>query len=282
MSARPLVRRELHDAVRRWWFVANAGVLAVAGALLLLFGQNDAMLLGQRGYARALAGLMQLGLVFVPLTALVPSAAALAGERETGTLDYLLAQPVTRGSVYRAKWAGVTTAVVLSILVGLSITAAIAMLRGVPSGPTIALVACTALLAVAFVSIGTWISSLTASRTRATSFGLTVWVVLVGLGSLGVITAFVRWGAPAWVLQAWSLANPVEAYRMASLAILYPDLEMLGPVGASLIGALGRPGLVAASLASLAAWGAVGFAAGMTAFVRSAQSGEPRHGRAAS
>lgn len=268
MSVRPLVRRELRDAVRRWWFTANAALFALAGAAFMLFGQNDAMLLGERGYARALAGLMQLGLVFVPLLALVPAVAAIAGEREAGTLDYLLAQPVTRANVYRAKWLGVAIAVVLSVVVGLTFTAAIATSRGVPGAPTGALVACTSLLAVAFVSLGLCISSLTASRTRALSFGLALWVGFVGLGSLGVITAFVRWGAPAWGLQAWSLANPVEAYRMAFLAILDLDADMLGPVGSSLVESLGRGGLVAVALASLAAWGAAGYAAGLFAFRR--------------
>ena len=273
MSARPLARRELRDAIRRWWFLVNAGVFAVAGALFILFGQNDAMLLGQRGYARALAGLMQLGLVFVPLMALVPSLAAIAGEREAGTLDYLLAQPVTRSGVYRAKWAGVVAAVVLSLTAGLSVTMAIATARGVPAAPAAGLVACTALLAAAFVSIGMWISALTCSRTRATSFGLTLWLALLGLGSLGVISAFVRWGLPPRLLEGWSIVNPIEAYRLATLAILDPDLQVLGPVGASLLDALGREGLIAASAGSIAAWTAVCFAGGLTAFARSARRG---------
>ena len=266
MSARPLVRRELRDAVRKRWFLANAGAFAGAGVLFLLFGQNDALLLGQRGYARALAGLMQLGLVFVPLMALVPAVAAIAGEREAGTLDYLLAQPVTRNGVYRAKWIGITAAVVLSVIAGLALTATVATWRGVPAGPTAALIACTALLAAAFVSLGLWVSARSSSRTRATSYGLGLWIGLLGLGSLGVISVFVRWGAPAWILQAWSLANPVEAYRVATLATLDPEADVLGPVGASLVAALGREGLIAAGMASLAAWSAIGFVAGRRAF----------------
>jgi ABC-type transport system involved in multi-copper enzyme maturation permease subunit len=275
MSTRPLARRELGDAIRRWWFLVNAGVFAVAGALFILFGQNDAMLLGQRGYARSLAGLMQLGLVFVPLMALVPALGAIAGEREAGTLDYLLAQPVTRSGVYRAKWAGVLAAVVLSLTAGLSVTMAIATARGVPAAPAVGLVACTALLAAAFVSLGMWISALTGSRTRATSFGLTLWLALLGLGSLGVISAFVRWGLPARVLEGWSIVNPIEAYRLATLAILDPDLQVLGPVGASLLDALGREGLIAASAGSIAAWTVVCFAGGLAAFARSARGGRP-------
>jgi ABC-type transport system involved in multi-copper enzyme maturation permease subunit len=273
MSARPLARRELRDAIRRWWFLVNAGVFAVAGALFILFGQNDAMLLGQRGYARALAGLMQLGLVFVPLMALVPSLAAIAGEREAGTLDYLLAQPVTRSGVYRAKWAGVVAAVVLSLTAGLSVTMAIATGRGVPAAPAAGLVACTALLAAAFVSLGMWISALSGSRTWATSVGLSLWLGFLGLGSLGVISAFVRWGLPVGLLEGWAIANPIEAYRLATLAILDPDLQVLGPVGASLLEALGREGLIAATAASIAAWTAVCYVGGLATFARSARTG---------
>jgi ABC-type transport system involved in multi-copper enzyme maturation permease subunit len=278
MSARPLARRELRDAVRRWWFLVNAAVFALAGLLFVLFGQNDAMLLGERGYARVLAGLMQLGLVFVPLMAVVPSLAAIAGEREAGTLDYLLAQPVTRGGVYGAKWAGVVTAVVLSLTMGLSLTMTIATARGVPAASAAALVACTTLLAAAFVSLGMWISALSGSRTRATSLGLSVWLVLLGLGSLGVVSAFVRWGLPAQVLETWSIANPIEAYRLATLAILDPDVEALGPVGASLLAGFGRAGLIAASTGSIATWAVVGFVGGLTAFARTARAGGRRSG----
>ena len=94
--SRPLVRREVRDAVRRYWFLVNAGLFLAGGLLMVLLGDAESMLLGSRGYARSLAGLMQLALVFVPLMALVPATAAIAGEREDGTLDYLLAQPVGR------------------------------------------------------------------------------------------------------------------------------------------------------------------------------------------
>ena len=78
MMPRPLIRRELRDALRRYWFLVNAALFVVAGLLLILFGQPDAILLGSRGYARSLAGLMQLGMVLLPLMALVPAIAAIA------------------------------------------------------------------------------------------------------------------------------------------------------------------------------------------------------------
>jgi len=273
MTLRLLVRREVRDSLKGYWFLLNAGLFVAGGLVLILFGQGDAEVLGYRGYARALAGLMQLGLFFVPLMALFPSAAALAGEREAGTLEYLLAQPLTPGELFTGKWTGVVSAVLLSLLVGFGAIGAVATLRGVPAGLVALLLGFTLLLGSTFTSVGLWVSAASPSRARATSLGLTAWLFLLALGSLGVMGMFVRWGLPARVLQAWSVANPVEAYRLAMISVLDPDPSLLGPVGAALVGALGRGGLVAVSAVSLAAWSAAGAWLGRR---RLASHSEPR------
>lgn len=282
MIATPLVRREIRDAMRQYWFLANAGAFVVAGVLFMVFGHGESMVIGSRGYARALAGLAQLALVFVPLMALMPAVAAIAGERATGTLDYLLAQPVTRDEVFTGKWIGIAAAAVGSVVVGLALTAAVAAARGVPTLPIAAMIGCTVLLAAAFVSVGLWVSTWASSPGRATSVGLTIWLALLGLGSLGVMSAFVQWGLPAPALQAWALIDPVEAYRLATIAILDPEAAVLGPVGESLLDTFGREGFVALAIGSLAAWSAGGFALGLRTFsgatVR-AGSADPGSGR---
>lgn len=268
MSSIVLLHRELRDAVRRYWFLVNAGVFVTSGLLLMLFGQQQAMLLGAHGYARSLAGLMHLAMVFVPLMALVPAAAAIAGEREAGTLDYLLAQPIRRSRIYLAKWGGTSAATVVSVAVGFGVVGLVAAVRGFSGAPVLALLASTMLLALAFVSMGLWISSSTASRSRATSFALTAWLFLTGLGSLGVMSAFVQWGLSPAMLQAWSLVNPVEAYRLAGIVILDPEATtVLGPVGESLLDVTGRKGLVGLAAASLSGWAGAGFLIGRWVFM---------------
>lgn len=266
MRAGPLVRRELRDAVRRYWFLVNTGVFVLAGLLLMLFGQPDAMLLGARGHARTLAGLMQLAMVFVPLMALIPASVAIAAEREEGTLDYLLAQPVTRSEVYFGKWTGVCGATALSVLAGFGLVGMVAAARGVPAAPVAALLGCTLLLVLLFVALGLGLSSRTVSASRATSLSLTLWIALTGLGSLGVMSAFVQWGVPARVLQTWSIVNPVEAYRIAGILIVDPATTALGPVGESLFDAVGRRGVIALTMGSLAAWTMVALGLGLRSF----------------
>lgn len=266
MTVRLLLAWELRDSLRSHWFLANAGIFLAGGTLLMLLGGGDAVVLGYRGFARALAGFVHLALLLVPLMALVPSSAAIAGEREVGSLDYLLAQPLTRGEAYLGKWTGLNAALLLSLLVAFAATGAVAALRGVPLLPIAALLALTLLLATAFSSLGLWISAGSDSRARATAVGLAVWLFLVALGSLGLMGALVRWGLPAWSLQAWSLVNPVEAYRLAAIVLLDPGAELLGPAGAALVETLGRPTLVAVAFLSLAGWTAGAARAGRRVF----------------
>lgn len=254
MTRRILLRWELRESLRDHWFLANAAVFLAGGSVLMLVSGTDAAVLGYRGIARALAGLVQLALFLVPLMALLPSTAAIAGEREIGSLDYLLGQPLTRGEVYTGKWAGLTTALLLSLLVAFSATGAAAALRGVPAPLLLGPLGLTLLLAAAFVSLGLCVSAGARSRARAAALGLGAWLFLLALGSLGLMGALVRWGAPAWLLQAWSLVNPVEAYRLAAIVLLDPGVELLGPAGAALVETVGRRSVVGAACLSLAAW----------------------------
>lgn len=267
MTIAKLGRREIRASLQNYWFWVNTGVFLAGGVVLVLFGMSDVAVLGYRGVARSLAGLMQLALFIVPLMAIFPAAAVIAGERELGTLDYLLAQPVSREDVFAGKWLGVAAAVLSSVVGGFAVVAGLAAWRGMPPLLLLQLTGLTALLALVFVSLGLWVSAAASTRGRATSLGLTLWLFLLALGSLGLLGAFVGWGVPPVVLEAWAFLNPVEAFRMAMMTLLDPDLHMLGPVGADLAESLGGGGLVGASLASLAAWTVVAYLAGRAAFL---------------
>lgn len=263
---RALMATEFRTALRNYWFAVNSGVFVAGGVLMILIGQPDVEVLGYRTYARALAGLAQLGLFVVPLMALFPAATALAGERESGNLEYLRAQPVTPGELFAGKWAGVAAAVLLSVAAGLGTVGVIGAAEGVPAGPVVALLGLSLLLGLAFVSVGSAVSAGARSQGRATSVGLTAWLFLLALGSLGLMASLVAWGAPPAVLEAWAFLNPVEAFRMAMVAVLDPEMGVLGPVGADLLARLGRPLLVGTSVASLVAWAAGGFLVGRRRF----------------
>ena len=260
--ARLFLGRELALAVRARWFLVYTAVFLLGGGLLTVLGSAGSLLGDYRGYARALAGLAHFAMVFVPLMALIPACASIAEERETGTLEYVLAQPVTWPQLYSGKWGGLALAVALTLTIGYLGSAAVAVTRGVPAVLALATYGFLVLLCLAFVSLGTALSAISSTRARATTLGLVAWLVLVILGSLGAMATFIRWGIPSSVLVAWTLLNPVEAFRIGVLTILDPDLQLLGPVGIGLVRRHG-PGVIASACAAcLGAWILVPFVVG--------------------
>lgn len=262
-----LLRWELRDAIRSPWFLASAGVFLFGGLAVVLFGTTST-LLGSRGFSRGLATLAHLGLFVVPLMALLPGAASIAGDREAGTLSFLLAQPIARTTLYRHRWAGLAIASALALVGTFGAIGLVAALRGVSSQLVLGLLGLTLLLSSAFVSVGLCVSTALHTRARATAAGLALWLVLVALGSLGVMTAFVRWGLPAPLLEAWALLNPVEAYRLTALNLLGAGPELAGPVGVALESTLGPAWILAAGPASLLLWTAAAYVAGRGLFLR--------------
>ncbi|MFQ5745622.1 MAG: ABC transporter permease [Gemmatimonadota bacterium] len=267
--SRLFVARELDSALRARWFVVYSGIFLLGGLILSSLGSGDTAIAGYRGYAKAMAGLVHLALLFVPLMAIFPATAAIAEDRESGTLEYLLAQPVTFGDVYAGKWVGVTLAVVLSLTIGFAPAAAVAMLRGVPPGLVLTAYTFVLVLALAFVSVGVLLSVVAGSRSKATTLGIVAWLVFVALGSLGVMAVFLRWGLPRQVLYAWTFLNPVEAFRVGVVTVLDPDLSLLGPLGTALVERIGVAGAVTSALASLTLWTLLPLVVGWRRFPRS-------------
>ncbi len=266
---RSLIRRELSESLRSRWFIVYSGVFLIGALALTLFGLSGSEIYGYRGFAKVMAGLVHLALLFVPLMALFPATAAIAAEREVGTLEYLVSQPISLSELFWGKWIGVSTAVWLSLGLGFGFAGAIATLYGTPWPLVALLLVLTLLLAEAFVAIGLLCSIVARTRAQATSSGLVIWIVAIGLGTLGVMGASLRWGLPRWVLSAWAFINPIEAFRIGVIAGLDPDLSLLGPVGATWARTLGVAGVLVVCVLCLLLWTAVPTALGWWWFRRS-------------
>ena len=262
MNRLTLVRWELRGALRSAWFLTTAALFLAGGIALVAFGTNSAVL-GSRGFGRALAATAHLAMIVVPLMSLIPSAASISRDRELGNMSYLLAQPLTRSTVYFSRWGGLTGALLLSVAISFGSIGVVSSLRGIDSGLVLGLLGLTALLATAFVSLGLLVSAACKTASRSSAVALASWLVLVALGSLGAMTTMVRWGLPEIVLETWLLVNPVEAYRLAVFVALGTDGQTLGPVAVAATRSWGSWTLPLCVL-SLTTWigvaGALGFA----------------------
>jgi len=227
-------RREFRDAIASKWFLLYTlafTVLAVGVSFLSLSGVGSH---GFAGFGRTAAGLLNLIMLIVPLMALTAGASSIAGERERGTLLYLLAQPVSRTQVLLGKYLGLSAALVCSLCVGFGVSAGVLAWRagGVGIGSYALLVGFTALLALAMLSVGVLISVISRRSSVATGLALFVWLSLVFLSDLGLMAGSLLFKLRVQEIFGLAVINPLQSFKMGVIVNMNASLDVLGPVGA--------------------------------------------------
>ena len=113
-----MVRKELTDAIGNRWLIGYAAVLGALGLAATATGLDSTSGLALQAFGRTTATLMNLCLLLAPLVAVLMGAGSIAGEHERGTLEHLLAQPLTRTGLLLGKHAGLLVALVLATVAG--------------------------------------------------------------------------------------------------------------------------------------------------------------------
>lgn len=228
-----IAAKEIKDATRNRWFwlyTAAFALLSSALAATALLGSGFG---GLAGFGRTTASMINLVLLIVPLMGLTAGTLSMAGERERGTLAYLLAQPVSRFEVYWGKFAGQVVALVSSLLLGFALSGSLVAWKGgaAQSNLYLTLLALSALLAVTSLGLGFLISVLVRRASAAFAVSVVVWLSLAFLADLTLLGMASGMRLGAQQLFHLSLLNPLEAFRMASVFSLRSSLDSLGPAG---------------------------------------------------
>ena len=228
-----IVGRELRAGVRSRWFLLYLLVFLLLSIAFSVVAAAGTKLTGQPGFGRTAAGLLNLMLLMVPLLGLTIGAQALVADRQDGSLDYLLAQPVSPAEVFVGKYLGAALALLLILVFGFGSSAVAMAARGTTGSLSgfLVLVALTLLLGLAMLSVGYLISSGSPQTAAALGLALTLWLGFVIVGDLGLMgSALVMDLSPGTLLVA-SLANPLDAYKLVAVQTLQASLDVLGPAG---------------------------------------------------
>ena len=232
-SVLTFARREFRDAVSSRWFLLYTiafTALAVAISFMSLAGSGSH---GFAGFGRTTAGLLNLIMLVVPLMALNAGAGSIAGERERGTLLYLLAQPVSRVELLLGKYIGLAIALCCSMCVGFGLSAGVLAWRagGVGINAFVMLVVFSCGLALAMLSVGMLLSVVSRRSGVATGLGLFAWLILVFLSDLGLMAGTILFKLRVQEVFAIGVMNPLQAFKMAVIVNMNASLDVLGPVG---------------------------------------------------
>src|SRR5690606_30868524 len=90
-----IAAKELRDRMRNRWVLAVAIVFTVFSLVIAYFGGAQQGQVGFRSSEFTIASRVSLVIYLVPLVALLRGFDAIVGERERGSLDLLLALPIT-------------------------------------------------------------------------------------------------------------------------------------------------------------------------------------------
>ncbi len=262
-----ILRKELRDAVAGRWLIAFAATFAlVAFAISQVQGTGGS--LGEQGFNRTTAGLINLCMLLVPLLALVLGAASIAAERERGTLATLLSQPISTTELLLGKFAGLVLATTLAIVLGFGAGGLLIALFGplTDAGHYLLFMLLATGLAVAMLSVGILISVLSDSRLKAMSIAILAWFAFVFFYDLGAIGFILSVSSSSETLLLAILGNPVESVRVLAVMSLEPDMDVLGPLGSYLSDRFGVGASVGVLLGALAAWTAIPLVAAAVLF----------------
>jgi Cu-processing system permease protein len=268
-SVLPLVAKELRDGLRNRWLIGYAIVLGVLGVVAAATAQQSTSGIALQAFGRTTATLMNLCLLLAPLIAVLMGAAAIAGERDRGTLEHLLAQPLSRTRILLAKHLGLLVSLTFATCAGFLPAGLLILSSGVGPGVMaryllFPMLACVVGGALAAVGMLISVSSRTAVQAQGTA--LFVWFTFVLLYDLMLMGSLAITGLPVGLVGAALVANPVDAGRVLGILALEPDLYLLGPAGAYLTARLSPAGAATVLGTALAVWASAPLAAAVFAF----------------
>lgn len=263
-----IAQRELREALRNKWLWLYALAFAALALSLSQAGLASSGYAGLGGFGRTAASLINALLFFVPLMGLSVGANTLAGDRERGTLVYLLAQPVSRAEVFFGKAGGAALALLASLCAGFGVAAvglATAADSNVPA--YLSLAGFSILLALVSLGIGLLISAATRRTATASGAALIAWLAFVFFSDLGFVAATLSLRPSPSALLGLLLVNPLQAFKLAGIYSLRATLDVLGPVGQYAVYKFGA-WLPALLLAAMSLWALAAFGAAFALFNR--------------
>lgn len=246
-----LAGKEFRDRLRNRWVLAVALVFTAFSLAITYFGSAAQGVVGPRSIELTIASLVSLVIYLIPLIALLLGFDAIVGERERGSLDLLLAHPLTRLELLLGKYLGLAAALSLSTLIGFALVGLLLWQRFGQAGlyHYSGFVLSSILLGLAFLSLALLISVLAPDRTRASGLAISLWFVLVlvfDLALMGLLVASqgqVGGDALAYVL----LLNPADLFRILNVFVL-DDVRRLYGLAAVVPPSLGQPWLLGSAM----------------------------------
>ena len=220
------------DAIRAKWLLVFAVVfflLAVNIPMLVLLAARYLPPNYLQVYLTTLVGL---AFPFIPLLPLPMGAATIVDERESGTLQYVMSNPISKVDFLLGRMGGMLAATTAVILLGFGVASL--MVYNIDVGryaPVLTATSLAALLNAIMLGLAMVISILTKRKSTATGIAIFMWFLFTVLSDLGFLSIVLNLKAGAAATLPVILLNPVETSRIFAVLSLGGAADQLGSTG---------------------------------------------------
>lgn len=161
-----------------------------------------------------LSDLLSVTFPLIPLLALPMGAVSIVDERESGTLQYLLSNPVTKGEFFLGRAVGLLLATTTVIIIGFGAASVVVYSTGVSNYYSVIMImAFAAMLNAVMLGIALIVSEFSKRKATAMGIGIMVWFVLAVVSSLDQLVISVNLRAGPIAALAIVLLDPIETAR---------------------------------------------------------------------
>ncbi|MCL1860759.1 MAG: ABC transporter permease [Proteobacteria bacterium] len=242
---------DIAESLRARWFLIYTLVFGGVVTLLFAFGLSESRVLGFIGLSRLLVTYIQLAMAILPIFVLITTVRSVAGDREAGVFEYLLSLPVSIGAWFWGKILGryaVIFAPVFLAMLGAAIWGAFREIE-VPWAIFGYYTALLAAMALCFLGLGMFISSVARSTDTAQGAAFMLWLALLLFLDLILLGVMIQGRVNPETAVTIALLNPLQVFRTAALAMFDPQLVVLGPSAYVIIDLFGAKGFQIYALA---------------------------------
>jgi Cu-processing system permease protein len=231
-----VAKKEILDNFRNKWVI----LLSIAFALLTLVTSYFGSIFseGWQDLGTTIGIMMSVVQLLIPIIALVLGYAAIIGEVERGSMSALLSQPLTRLEIVLGKFTGLGTILATTILVGFGVAGIVIAFNvsEVNVGQYVLFILSTIFLALVFLSISIFFSTIFKKRTTAIGGAIFLWFLfnmILPLVYVGVLIAdiglekFASGSYPVWY-YVLDLTNPLSIYSWFNMIAL--DISIQGEI----------------------------------------------------
>lgn len=237
---------EFKETLRAKWY--QLYILSAAGLISLFFylGLTESRVLGFIGLGRLLLTLIQICIIILPIFTLVTTVRTFVSDRETGVWEYNLSVPIKLSSFYWGRGIGRFLSLYLPLFAGILGGAIITLAKGYPVPWKVTLLYLSFIGANLLCFTGMALCLSVYSKTQEMALGLSfvLWMFFEALIDALLLGLMLKERIMSEVILAVAFLNPLQAFRMAAIALFDPELTILGPISYTIIEKIGLNNLI--------------------------------------